>query len=133
MGQMIASAAEFIAKPGRTEELRKHSCKTVAPLLRQRSGFIRTIVLNSDDEPRRVVAVTFWSSSEEHTRAPWEESPLVRKLLSPLVDVWPRVRTYKADLSETAETDAGGNDIDCLLTAPALSSAAPSTGLVRII
>lgn len=105
MGPVIAGAVEFIAKPGRTEELPNHICKTVTPLLRQRSGFIRTIVLNSDEEPRRVVAVTFWSSSEEHTRAPWEESPLVRKLLSPLVDVWPRVRTYEADLSETTETD----------------------------
>lgn len=105
MVAVIARTAEFIAKPGRTEELRNHICKTVTPLLRLRNGFIRTIVLNSDEEPRRIVAVTLWSSSEEHTRAPWEESQLVRKLLSPLVDVWPRVRTYKADLSETTETD----------------------------
>ena len=106
MVPVIARAVEFIAKPGRTEELRNHIFETVTPLLRQRSGFIRTIVLNSDEEPRRVVAVTFWSSSEEHTRAPWEESTLVRKLLSPLVDVWPRVRTYKADLSRKTDEEA---------------------------
>jgi hypothetical protein len=99
-----ARAVEFIAKPGRSEELRDHLCKAVTPLLRERSEFIRTIVLTSDEEPRRVVAITFWSL-EEHTCAPWEESPLVREILSPLVDVWPRVRTYKAELTETTETD----------------------------
>jgi hypothetical protein len=99
-----ARAAEFIAKPGRADELRDHICKAVTPFLRERSEFIRTIVLTSDEEPRRVVAITFWSL-EEHTCTPWEESPLVREILSPLVDVWPRGRTYQVDLTETTETD----------------------------
>jgi hypothetical protein len=34
----------------------------------------------------------------------WEE-PLVREILSPLVDVWPKDRTYKAELTETTKTD----------------------------
>lgn len=98
-----ARVAEFVAKPGRSQELRDHICQAVTPLLRERSEFIRTIVLISDEEPRRVVAITFWNF-EGHTCAPWEESPLVREILSPLVDVWPSVRTYKADLTGT-ETD----------------------------
>lgn len=98
-----ARAAEFIAKPGRSEELRDHLCQSVAPLLREQSEFIRAIVLTSDEEPRRVVAITFWNF-EEHTSSPWEESPLVRDILSPLVDVWPRIRTYKA-LMETEPTN----------------------------
>ena len=98
-----ARAAEFVAKPGRTEELRDHIFKAVTPLLRERSGFIRTIVLTSDEEPRRVVAITFWSS-EGQICTTWEE-PLVREILSPLVDVWPKDRTYKAELTETTKTD----------------------------
>jgi hypothetical protein len=96
-----ARAAEFIAKPGRSEELRDHLCQDVEPLLRERSEFIGAIVLTSDEEPRRVVAITFWNF-EGHTSSPWEESPLVHEILSPLVDVWPRVRTYKA-VMETDE------------------------------
>ena len=99
-----AKTVDFIAKPGRTEELREHICQSVTPLLRLRTEFIRAIVLTSDKEPRRVVVITFWSS-EEHTCTPWEESPQVRKILSPLVDVWPKVRTYKVDIAETIETD----------------------------
>jgi heme-degrading monooxygenase HmoA len=99
-----ARAAEFIAKPGRTEELRARICQEVIPLLRQQRGFLHTIVLTSYEEPRRVVVITFWSS-EEDTYAPWEESRLVRKILSALVDVWPRSRTYNVDLGGTTETD----------------------------
>ena len=98
-----ARAAEFIAKPGRSDELRDHLCQSLAPLLQKGSEFIRAIVLTSDEEPRRVVAITFWNS-EEHTSSPWEESPLVHEILSPLVDVWPRVRTYKV-VMETEPTN----------------------------
>jgi hypothetical protein len=90
----------------------------VTLLLREQSGFIRTTVLTSDDEPRHVIAITFWSL-KEHICAPWEESPLVRKILSPLVDVWPRGRTFKVDLTGTTETDEQAMS---LLTATAPSS-----------
>jgi hypothetical protein len=113
-----ARTTEFIAKPGRSKELRDHLCKDVTLLLREQSGFIRTTVLTSDDEPRHVIAITFWSL-KEHICAPWEESPLVRKILSPLVDVWPRGRTFKVDLTGTTETDEQAMS---LLTATAPSS-----------
>lgn len=108
-----ARAAEFIAKPGRSEELRDYISQAVTPLLRERSEFIRAIVLTSDEEQRRVVVITFWSL-DEHTCAPWEESPRVREILSTMVDVWPRVRTYKVDdLTETAETGERAMSMAC--------------------
>lgn len=99
-----ARVTEFIAKPGRTEELRAHICQSVTPLLREQSEFISTIVLTSDEEPRRVVAITFWCP-EEPACGVWEQNSLVRETLSPLVDVWPRGGTYKVDLTETIEID----------------------------
>jgi len=99
-----ARVVEFIAKPEKTDELRGLLCRAVTPLLRDRTGFIRSIVLTTHGQQRSVVMITLWSTEEHAMRDPWEETPLLRKLLSPLIDVWSRARTYKVDL--TAETEA---------------------------
>jgi hypothetical protein len=98
-----ARAVEFIAKPEKTDELRGFLCQAVTPLLRDRTGFIRSIVLTTHEEPRRVVMITFWSTEERTARDPWEETPLVRELLSPLIDAWSRTRTYNVDLTKPTE------------------------------
>jgi len=101
--KLNARVVEFIAKPEKTDELRGFLCQAVTPLLRDRTGFIRSIVLTTHDEPRRVVMITFWSTEEGTVRDPWEETTLVRKILSPLIDAWSRTRTYNVDLAEAAE------------------------------
>ena len=102
--KLHARVVEFVAKPEKTDELRGLLCKVVTPLLRDRTEFIRSIVLTTHEEQRRVVLITFWSTEERTVRDPWEETPQVRELLSPLVDVWSRARSYKVDhLTEAAE------------------------------
>jgi len=102
--KLHARAVEFIAKPEKTDELRGVLCKVLTPLLRDRTGFIRSIALTTHEEQRRVVLITFWSTEERTVCDPWEETPLVRELLSPLIDVWSRTRNYNVDhLTEAAE------------------------------
>jgi len=101
--KLNARVVEFIAKPEKTAELRGLLCQAVTPLLRDRTGFIRSIVLTAREEPHRVVMVTFWSTEERTVRDPWEETPLVRELLSPLIDAWSRTRTCNVDLTEATE------------------------------
>ena len=98
-----ARVVEFIAKPGKTDELRGLLCQAVTPLLRDRTGFIRSIVLTTHEEPRRIVLVTFWSTEVRTVSDPWEDSPIVREILSPLIDAWTRTRTYRVELPETTE------------------------------
>lgn len=108
-----ARVVEFIAKPEKTGELRRLLSQAVTPLLRDRTGFIRSIVLTKHEEPRRIVVITFWSAEEHTVSDPWEESPMVREILSPLIDAWTRARTYKVDLTETTTetTQAHGEAI----------------------
>jgi hypothetical protein len=101
--ELNARVVEFIAKPEKTDELRSLLCRAVTPLLRDRTGFVRSIILTKHEEPRRIVVLTFWSTEERTVNDPWEESPIVRKILSPLIDAWTRTRTYNVDLTETTE------------------------------
>jgi antibiotic biosynthesis monooxygenase len=101
--KLHARVVEFIAKPEKTDELRGLLYKAVTPLLRDRTGFIRSIVLTTLEEQRRVVVITLWNTEERAVRDTWEETPLVRELLLPLIDAWSRTRSYKVDLTEATE------------------------------
>jgi hypothetical protein len=98
--KLHARVVEFIAKPEKTDELRALLFNAVTPLLRDRTGFIRSIILTALEEQRRVVVITLWSTEELTVRDTWEETPLVRELLLPLIDSWSRTRSYKVDLTE---------------------------------
>lgn len=72
--KLNARSVEFIAKSGKTDELRCFLRVTVAPLLRDRAGFLRSIVLTTHGAPRRVVMITFWNT-ERRTPDLWEDIP----------------------------------------------------------
>jgi heme-degrading monooxygenase HmoA len=101
--KLHARVVEFIAKPEKTDELRGLLRQVVTPLLRDRSGFIRSVVLTTHEEQRRVVVITFWSTEEHTVRDPWEETPRARELFSPLIDALSRTRTCKVDVTEATE------------------------------
>jgi heme-degrading monooxygenase HmoA len=102
--KLTARVAELIAKPGKTDELRSLLCQSVTPLIRDRTGFVRTIVMTNQKERRRVAVITFWSTEEQAVNDPWEDTPLVRELLSPLIDTWSSTRTYEVDFTEATDT-----------------------------
>ena len=102
--KLNARVVEFIAKPRKTEKLRNILCQAVTPLLRDQTGFIRTVILTKHEERRRVVMITFWNTKEQAVSDAWEEIPVVRGLLSPLVDAWSSARTYEADLEEATDS-----------------------------
>ncbi len=72
------------AEQVKANELRGFLCQAVTPLLRDRTGFIRSIVLTKHEEPRRIVVIRFWTTEERTVSDPWEESPIVREILSPI-------------------------------------------------
>jgi heme-degrading monooxygenase HmoA len=100
--KVTARAVEFIAKPGKTDELRTFVAHAVAPLFRDRSGFIRTMVLTTHGAPRRVMMITFWKT-ERRVRDLWDEAPVVREKLSALIDTASKTSTYPVDLTEVIE------------------------------
>jgi hypothetical protein len=95
-----ARIVEFIAKPNKTEELQGFLRQSVRSFLLDQTGLIGFLVLTFLQEPRRVLVMTFWRTEELAERGAWEETPMVHELLSPLIDAWSRIRTYKIHLPE---------------------------------
>ena len=99
-----ARAVEFIAKPGREQHLRNCMRREVAALLGRQTGFAGILVLTSHKEPRLIRVLSLWDTAPQATENHWEDSPAVRKLVAPLIDVRVKVHTYEAELPESAET-----------------------------
>lgn len=98
-----ARAVEFIARPGKERELRECIRGKVIDSLRKRDGFAGACVLTSHKEPRLILVLSFWKTEQDATDIRWEETPGVRRLISPLADVCRKVHTYEAALPDRAE------------------------------
>jgi heme-degrading monooxygenase HmoA len=98
-----ARAVEFIAKPGREQQLRNCMRREVAEILKQQTGFAGIFVLTSHKEPRLIRVLSLWATTAHATENHWEDLPAIRKLVTALIDVRVKVHTYEAELPESAE------------------------------
>lgn len=125
-----ARVVEFIAKPNKTDELRGLLRQSVRSFVGDQTGLIGLVILTFSEEPRRVLVMTFWRTEELAGRGSWDETPMVRELLSPLIDSWSRIRTYNVDLPES--TDACRDTIDFSPQASAGSNIVCGTAQSRV-
>lgn len=89
----------FIAKPGKTHHLAACIESPVTDLLRQMPGFAGVMVLHSRSDPRSLLVLTFWETEKQSATSCWEEVNSVRKAISPMVDVYTKVQTFRAAAS----------------------------------
>jgi heme-degrading monooxygenase HmoA len=98
-----ARGVEFIAKPGKIQELRNCIRGNVMDYLRLTHGFSSAMVLSSHKEPRLVLVLTFWNTEMQAANNCWENAPTVRKVVQPLIDVCSKVQTYEATVPKSSE------------------------------
>jgi heme-degrading monooxygenase HmoA len=106
-----ARAVEFVAKPGREQQLRNCMRREVAEILKRQSGFAGIFVLTSHKEPRLIRVLSLWDTAPQSTENRWEDSPAVRKLVAALIDVRVKVHTYEAELPESVETTTRAREL----------------------
>ena len=99
-----ARGVEFIAKPGRIQDLRNCIRDKVMDHLKFTAGFSSAVVLTSHKEPRLVLVLTFWVTEAQARNNCWEHAAAVRKLVQPLIDICSKVQTYEAAIPKSSET-----------------------------
>jgi len=92
-------AVEFIARPGKSEELLECLQGRVLELLKRKQGFAGAVILSSHKESRLMTVLSFWRTAGEATENHWENSRIVHQCLFHLIDVCSRVHTYEAAFS----------------------------------
>lgn len=96
---MFARVVELNCKPEKIAELRTRLDQDVLPLLKKQRGFVDELVLNSDQENGRVLAISLWNTRDDADRYQRETYSKIAEQLRPAINGEPQVRTFNVDLS----------------------------------
>jgi quinol monooxygenase YgiN len=94
---MFTRVVEIKSKAGKSKELINTVNEKVLPILKKQRGFVDEIVLISDKENDRVLAISFWNSSEDAELYHREHFPQVQDSVRHLLDGEPLVRTFNVE------------------------------------
>ena len=83
---MFTRVVELTSKPRKSRELSSLINDKVVPILKKQAGFVDEIVLVSDADSNRVLALSFWKTREDAERYQREQYNSVRETLQPLLE-----------------------------------------------
>jgi heme-degrading monooxygenase HmoA len=96
---MFTRVVELASKPGKAKELSNTINEHAVPILKKQSGFVDEIILNSDAEPNRVLALSFWKTKEDAERYHREHYKNIHESMRHLLDAEPNIRTFDVHTS----------------------------------
>jgi heme-degrading monooxygenase HmoA len=79
----------------------------IVPILKKQPGFVDEIVLVSDADSNRILALSFWKAREDAERYQREQYNSVRETLQSLLEAEPVVRTFEVYTSTGHKITAG--------------------------
>jgi heme-degrading monooxygenase HmoA len=96
---MFTRVVELVSKQRKARELSSTINEKIVPILKKQPGFVDEIVLVSDADSNRVLALSFWKTREDAERYQREQYNSVRDALQPLLEAEPVVRTFEVHSS----------------------------------
>jgi heme-degrading monooxygenase HmoA len=96
---MFTRIVECTCKPGKAKELCQTVEDSVLPTMRKLQGFKDEVLLISQTDSNRVLALSFWNSREDAERYHREQFPKIAETIRNLVASDPEVHTYDVALS----------------------------------
>ena len=104
---MFTRVVELVSKQRKARELSSTINDKIVPILKKQAGFVDEIVLVSDADSNRVLALSFWKTREDAERYQREQYNSVRETLQPLLEGEPVVRTCEVHTSTGHKITAG--------------------------
>ena len=104
---MFTRLVELTSKAGKARELSNTINESAVPILKKQKGFVDEIVLVSDEDGDRVLALSFWNTSEDAERYQREQYNTVRETIQPLLEAEPVIRTFDVHTSTGHKIAAG--------------------------
>ncbi len=104
---MFTRIVELNTKPGKNEQLSATINDKILSILKKQKGFVDEMVLVSDKDNNRVVALSFWNTREDAEQYHRTEYPKVQETIRPLLDAEPVIRTFEVHTSTTHKIAAG--------------------------
>ncbi len=96
---MFARVIEIKTKPGKATELCHAIHDQVLSVLKSQPGFVDEIVLISETEQDKVLAVSLWKTREDEERYAHEHFQQVHQIIEHQIPVAPKVHRFLVDSS----------------------------------
>jgi heme-degrading monooxygenase HmoA len=104
---MFTRVVEITTKAGKARELTRTINDKVLALLRTQPGFVDEVTLISDQNPDRVLALSFWSTKEDAEKYNRETFPKVNEIIRGSIEGSPKVQTFDVEQSTVHKIAAG--------------------------
>src|SRR5437016_14224531 len=96
---MFTRVVELVSRQRKARELSSTINEQIVPILKKQPGFVDEIVLVSDADSNRVLALSFWKTREDAERYQREQYNSVRDTLQYLLAADLFVRTFDVHIS----------------------------------
>ncbi len=104
---MFTRVVELSTRTGKARDLTRTVNDRVLPILKNQPGFLDEITLISDEDPNRILAISFWKSKEHAENYHREQFKNVTDTFSNLLEGTPEVRTFEVENSTIQKIAAG--------------------------
>ncbi|HEX3095307.1 MAG TPA: antibiotic biosynthesis monooxygenase [Candidatus Angelobacter sp.] len=104
---MFTRVVEVTSKTGKARDLARTVNEKVLAILKNQTGFLDEITLVSDEDPNRVLAISFWKSKEHADAYQREQFNRVTDVISNLIEGAPQVRTFEVETSTVHKIASG--------------------------
>jgi len=104
---MFSRVVAIRTMPGKARELAQALQEKILPIVEGQPGFVDGIVLVSNTEPDRILALSFWKSQQDAERYMHEQFPRINKLISHMVESAPVSKTFNVDAFSSHKIRAG--------------------------
>jgi heme-degrading monooxygenase HmoA len=104
---MFTRIVEMTSKNGKARELSRTINDKVLALLNNQPGFVDEIMLVSEQNPGRLVAMSFWETKEDAEKYNRETFPKVNEILRDQIEGPPKVQTFDVEHSTAHDITAG--------------------------
>lgn len=104
---MFTRVVEVKTKPGKAKELCNTIHERVLSALKGQPGFVDEIVLISDTDADRVLALSFWKTKEDAERYSHEQYSKISEMIQHEVHNSPKVHVYTVETSTTHKIAKG--------------------------
>ena len=96
---MFTRIVEIEAKTGKSDEAISKLRNEVVPVLQKQPGFIDLIALRDNDNPQRIVCLSFWNTKESVIHYHREHYDSIVQMLSSVLETTPTLETLRVEIS----------------------------------